>query len=142
VAEANQQLKALYRAGTLYYNRAFPHPKKTKFRCLPKPAGPAPAKSSPEPVEVDFFADSTPGAESWRALGFNPSEPLRYRYSFFTEMAGCELDPVSGTPLFRVIAEGDLDSDGQFSLFERSAVLDKNGQVIPGPLLTVENRVE
>jgi len=143
VAEAPAQLHALYRASAAYYRTVHLLPEGERARgCLPPAAGPTPERPSPEPVEVDFVSARTPGAETWRALGFAPSVPLRYRYSFLPEIADCTPEPVAGERLLVLRAEGDLDGDGEYSTFERSSVADQTGELVPTKLLLVKDRTE
>ena len=143
VAEATVQLEALYRASAAYYWTAHLLPEgKHARQCLPAAAGPTPERPSPDPVGVDFTSPQTQGSESWSALGFNPSVPLRYRYSFLPDEAGCSLGSVKGKRLLMLRAEGDLDGDGEYSTFERSFATDEDGRLIPSRLLLVRDRTE
>jgi type II secretory pathway pseudopilin PulG len=148
VAEAPEQLESLYRASTAYYAeaRARPADDPTSARhataqrhCLPAAAGPTPETPSPTPRAVDFGADDVAGKDSWRALGFTPSMPLRYRYSFAPSSSGCDL-PAGATLILR--AEGDLDGDGVYSRFERRAQINADGTFTPEPVLHIEDRIE
>jgi hypothetical protein len=105
--------------------------------CLPDPAGPTPAQPSAEPVRGDFSAST-----SWQALHFTPAQALRYRYTYRPTVSGCGLSaPAAGTS-FSVRAEGDLDSDGVFSTFERSARITGPGELSADPVLHIRDRVE
>jgi type II secretory pathway pseudopilin PulG len=142
LTEVSVQLDALHRAAAAYYQASRRLPEGTRKHCLPPAAGPAPEKPSPEPVEVDFASPDTPGAESWRALGFDPAEPLRFRYTFLPARAGCGLQPSGNRPMLLLRAEGDLDGDGEYSTFERSSVVSENGELVPTRLLVVKDRME
>jgi hypothetical protein len=70
---------------------------------------------------VPWPADAAPG---WSALGFAPTEALRYSYEYAPDPDGKS---------FAVRARGDLNCDGKTSLYE----------VRPGQLLPhVENELE
>jgi type II secretory pathway pseudopilin PulG len=140
--EVSVQLDALYRAASAYYRTPHDLPGGSARHCLPPAAGPAPKTPSPDPVEVDFTAADTPGAESWRALGFNPSARLRFRYTFDPAQAGCSPEPPTDGPMLVLKAEGDLDGDGEYSTFERSFVVDERGEMVPTKLLVVRDRTE
>lgn len=110
--------------------------------CLAAAAGPTPAQPSPKPVAVDFLAPAAAGAATWRALGFTPTQPLRYRYSYLPTQPGCHVGQPAAGHGFRVRAEGDLDGDGVLSSFERGATAVNAGEVTPDPVLRVRHRME
>ncbi|MBN1655003.1 MAG: type II secretion system protein [Deltaproteobacteria bacterium] len=142
VAEASIQLNALYRATSAYYSGRYREGRKLLSRCLPPQAGPAPAKPSDKPLKVDFYSGETPGAETWRALKFNPSEPLRFCYSFLPRISGCGLHKPPNTPLVILRAEGDLDGDNEYSTFERMVVVSEQNELALEKLLFVKDRTE
>lgn len=141
LTEVSEQLEAMHRAAASYYAAPRTTAEGLRIECLPASAGPAPARPSADPVAVDFAADTTPGAETWRAIGFRPSVPLRYRYTLVSAVQGCgTARDVSGTVItFR--AEGDLDADGILSRFERSAV-HRDGSLAADKVALVHDRVE
>ncbi|HEX2675059.1 MAG TPA: hypothetical protein VHM19_00430 [Polyangiales bacterium] len=147
VAEASSSLEALYRASASYYavqrtlSSSAAADGSTAY-CLPDAAGPAPEKPSIVPVAVDFQADTAPGVATWRALGFQLSDPVRYSYSYLPASVACRVTAVAGEPLLILRAEGDLDGDGVRSRFERSANVAGPGQLAPDPVLHVQDRVE
>lgn len=140
VAEAPYQLLRLQERAAAYY--ATPHPTEAGLRmgCLPEPAGPAPAQPSPKPVIVQLSTPETPGAATWQALGFELDEPIRFRYSVVPSAPGCESSARTVTTL-ALRAEGDLDSDGTLSLFERTLIV-VDGELRADPLLFVRDRTE
>lgn len=150
--------------------------------CLPNPAGPTPYKLARRAREINFGHADARGRDTWQAIDFLPEEPLRFRYTFVPEAAGCrgkdsahegretadgrlrgggdgdeqrsgfepgedlkreagEKPDAKGPPEtpqetsdgiprgFLLRAEGDLDGDGMYSLFERRARVDGEGQV-------------
>ncbi len=160
MAEAPEQLQRIYAAAAAYYAAPAPAASPaqgaaadalaqavqagpmTPGRCLPAAAGPTPSQPSREPVPVNFGAPDTPGAPIWRALGYDPHEALRYRYSILPARSGCGLSGRDdGGDLLTLRAEGDLDGDGVLSLFERTATVE-NGELVLDPLLIVHDRVE
>ena len=140
VAEASQQLDALYRGAAAYYAVARRIDGVRTAHCLPAPAGATPEVPSESPVTVDFAQSK--GATTWAALGFAPAVPLRFRYTFAPEVSGCSLEHSGGAPLLTLRAEGDLDGDGQYSVFERRATILPNGQLRAEPVLHIEDRIE
>ncbi len=142
VAEASAQLRALLWATSAYYARVHETADGARRRCLPLPAGPAPEKPSPEPTEVLFDSRTIAGAETWRALAFQPDVPIQYRYSYLPKIAGCSLEVPAGTRLVTVRAEGDLDGDDEYSTFERTLLVAEHGGLVPDHLLSVRDRVE
>lgn len=141
-AEASKNLETLFRNSAAYYASARPTTGPKPAYCLPAAAGPAPLVASADPVVVDFAADDTPGAATWRALEFAPADPIRYRYTFLPLGAACLVDEPAEPPRLTLRAEGDLDSDDVFSRFERRATLRADGLLEPEPMLHVADRVE
>lgn len=111
-------------------------------RCLPPTAGPTPRNPSREPAPVDFASEETPGHATWAALGFQPEIPLRYSYSFEPTASGCGLRSPAGTYLLTLRAEGDLDADGERSVFERRSTATEDGELEPFGILYVRDRAE
>lgn len=140
VTEAPYQLLRLQERAAAYY--ATPHPTDAGLRtgCLPEPAGPAPAMPSEVPIIVQLGAPEMPGAATWQALGFEPDEPIRFRYSVVPSAPGCESSARTVTTL-ALRAEGDLDNDGTLSLFERTLIV-VDGELRADPLLFVRDRTE
>jgi len=128
---ASKSVEAAERLGELHQGTAAYFASR---RCLPEGAGPSPDHPSEEPVVVDFQ-----GSPVWRAVGFVPSEPLRFRYSFRPEQTGCNLH---GLRLVTLRAEGDLDADGVLSTFERSAGANRHGELVPVGTLRVVRETE
>jgi len=143
IAEAAEQLADLHMKSAAYFDTPHRAPNRaTKLSCLPEPAGPAPQEPSTERVIVDFTHEAIEGHGTFDALGYRPEVGLRYRYTFEPEEAGCGLvNPESGA-LLVLRAEGDLDGDGDLSVFERHARVDDNGRLVPVGALFVRDRVE
>lgn len=143
LAEPPEELRAMHRAAAAYYTRQHPTPEGSATSCIPPAAGPTPAKPDTEPQTVDFHSAETAGSATWRALDYQPSRAIRYRYSLLPAEVGCGVEePPGDEPLIRLRAEGDLDGDGELSVFERAATLTPDGQLVPeGPLL-MRRRIE
>jgi type II secretory pathway pseudopilin PulG len=141
VSEASEQLENLYRAASAYYATARNDERGAATQCLPPDAGPTPSVPSVSLVNVDFQAATTPGAETWSALGFQPRVPLRYRYTFLSNAPGCHA-AASGRGWLTLRAEGDLDGDGVYSTFERRAELAARGVLRPDTVLHIDDRIE
>lgn len=141
LTEASQQLDALYSAVAAYYATPRPAANGGSTYCLPAPAGPTPETPSVSPLRSDFTAQSAQGASTWKDLGFTPSVPLRFRYSFAPAAWGCTRNVSDGRMLV-LRAEGDLDGDGLYSSFERHAQVLPAGKLQPDPVLHVQDRIE
>lgn len=114
----------------------------SQLRCLPPTAGPTPRAPSSHPELVDFHDEATPGHETWEALGFQARDPVRYAYTFEPTASGCGLRSPEGSYLLTLRAEGDLDDDGERSLFElRMRALD-SGELVEEGILYVRDRAE
>lgn len=137
LSEATAQLQALYVGVASYYAQPRPITNARSGFCLPEAAGPTPEKPSAQPVAADFSTSAT-----WQALRFAPAQALRYRYSYTPTQAGCQLQAPAIATSFSLRAEGDLDSDGIYSVFERTARISAPGELLPDPVLHVRDRVE
>ncbi len=138
-AEATEQLAHLERLVAAYYATGHEVGERTLRHCVPDAAGPAPAEATEDPIDFDFSAEDAPGSATWRALGFDPG-PTRYRYSFIPERTGCGLREEG--PLVLLRAEGDLDGDGDLSLYERRLAVRRDHTLGPSGILVVEDRTE
>ncbi len=142
VAEASELLEQLHIRTAAYYAASHGEGPERRRACLPAAAGPAPAEPSPDPQEHDFQDEAMPGAETWKALGFQPNRPIRYRYSIVPAAEGCGLEAPDNGPLVLFRAEGDLDGDGKRSVFEREASVGEDGTLVPVGILHMLDRVE
>ena len=140
VAEAPYQLARLQQRAAAYYAVVHSTEAGPRTGCVPEPAGPTPTEPSASPVVVMFEAPENLGAATWQGFGFSPDEPIRFRYSVVPSASGCDSPPRSRTSIV-LRAEGDLDHDGTFSLFER-ALLVVDGELTADPLLFVRDRIE
>jgi Tfp pilus assembly protein PilE len=114
-----------------------------RLHCMPGPAGPTPEKPSTDPTVAIFDRPDAPDSATWRGIGYEPSGPIRYRYSLLPSASGCGMlgNDSHGDVVLSVRAEGDLDGDGVLSLFERNATLE-NGNLVLDPMLVIRDRVE
>lgn len=142
-SEAVEHLELLYQRSAAYFAERRPvEDGPTQTRCLPPMAGPTPRAPSQEPVEVDFADEEAPGYATWNALGFAPEEPIRFTYTYEPTSSGCGLRSPEGTYLLTIRAEGDLDGDGERSIFERRARANDEGVLVPSDVLYVRDPVE
>lgn len=142
ISEAPENLALLHRRAAAYFAAEYATGAGSVSHCLPPAAGPTPAEPSEEPVEVDWADEDLPGGATWRALGFAPERPVRFAYTFEPTSVGCGLRTPAGTYLVTFRAEGDLDGDGERSLFERRAAVDAEGRLVPIGILYVRDRTE
>ncbi|MBK6578509.1 MAG: type II secretion system protein [Sandaracinaceae bacterium] len=140
--EVDRELAQLARAVRAYYEESHSVRGSSRTRCLPASAGPTPAEVGEFPTEVDFADDATPGAATWRALGFQPPLPGRFRYTVQSSVARCGVRPPARELMVRVVAEADLDGDGSLSRFTREFLMGADGSLTEAPLLRVVNRTE
>jgi hypothetical protein len=141
-SEASEHLELLYQRSAAYFVARRTIDGATERSCLPPIAGPTPRAPTEDPEEVDFHAESTPGHATWRALEFQPRIPTRYAYTFEPTASGCGLVSPASTYLLTIRAEGDLDSDGERSVFERRARANEEGMLEPSGILFVRDRTE
>lgn len=142
VSEAAEQLGRMHTAAAIYFAANHGTEAEPLERCLPPSAGPTPEEPSAEPVEAAFADPTTRDSPIWRSLGFVPDRPVRFRYAFDPVASGCDLRSPEGTYLVTFRAEGDLDDDGERSLFERRARATDDGELVPTGILFVRDRVE
>ena len=142
-SEAAEQLANLHRGAAAYFAATHEAEDGSRLgRCLPPGAGPSPRRPTAEPETVPFTDPETPGADTWEALGFSPDYPTRYAYTYEPVSFGCDLRAAEGTYLVTFRAEGDLDEDGERSVFERRATATDGGELVPFGVLYVRDRVE
>ncbi len=124
-AEAEDRLSQMYRAAVSYYNQEQVS-RETYGRSLeaqfPVSTQLTPARRCCDSGENDGRCPVNLGqwdSPTWQALNFSISEPHYYQYQF-----------ISDGQSFTARAIGDLDCDGVFSTFERSGMVDENGDVV------------
>jgi hypothetical protein len=141
MAEAPREMERIFGAAAAYYASPQATANGKRVHCMPEAAGPTPPKPTREPQQVAFGTGE--GSATWRAIGYEPAEPIRYRYSFLPARAGCDVLPVDsrGETVLTLRAEGDLDGDGVLSLYER-VVVTRAGSLELEPLLSVRDRIE
>jgi len=112
--EAAMNLRRMYDGAVAYY--VGEHSDSTGAilgRQFPGSAGPTPPAP---PAAVKYATQATDfDTPEWNALDFALRDPTRFSYSFTNVGNG------TGTSAFGyIIAQGDLDGDGTYSLFRRS----------------------
>lgn len=143
ISEASEHLALMHQRTAAYYAAERTIEGSTLRHCLPRSAGPTPAAPSVEPVEVDWSESESLDGQTWTALGFAPGRAVRYAYVFEAVTHGCDLRSPERTYLVTFRAEGDLDGDGERSIFERRAAADpETGELTPIGILYVRDRVE
>ncbi|XXY49089.1 hypothetical protein WME91_54690 [Sorangium sp. So ce269] len=118
-------------------------------RALCKSATPVPAAVPPG---TRYTPSASPGkdfnqgddASGWRCLRFGVEAPFYYRYDYragsgYKGPARGGPDP--GKDGFEVSAEGDLDGDGETSLFTRTGKIE-NGKLVLSPQIFISNEQE
>ncbi len=143
LAEASEQLETMFHGVAGYYAASRLTPSGRRIGCLPPAAGPTPSEPSVDAVLVDFTESNVTGVATWKAIGFAPETPLRFRYTFVPASTGCDRRPAAarGAPTVVLRAEGDLDDDGEYSRFERTAEA-RDGELVPGAVATARDRTE
>jgi hypothetical protein len=132
-SEATSELRALFAGAAAYYDQEhFGANGTVRTHCTVDPAVtpnvPGRERTVPHPLPPSF-----------EALGFTPVDAVYYRYEIVS-VPGC--DHPSDTPLYSFRAHGDLDGDGQRSVFELAAGSDAQGRLYQAPGLFIENELE
>lgn len=142
-SEAVDHLQTLAQRSAAYYEARHPREDAPSVRgCLPDTAGPTPRTPTAEPELVRFANADTPGHATWAALEFEPGREVRYAYTFEPTASGCGLRSPEGSYLLTLRAEGDLDADGERSLFERRMSANAEGELHSFGILYVRDRAE
>lgn len=142
VAEASRELGRMHESAAAYF--AAPHAIEGEMlhRCLPVAAGPFPAEPTVDAHEADF-AGTDLARTGFVAMGFTIEDPVRFSYSMIPTVSGCDLHSPEGTYLVTYRAEGDLDGDGERSLFERrDHALEGEDVLEPIGILYIRDRTE
>ena len=141
ITEASQRLVELYRLTQAYYETPRWTGTRLQKHCIHPSIGPLPAVPSVEPVSNPFANLAWPQKKMWMDLGFRPTN-IRYRYSIHattaSHCAGSFTSPIN----LILRAEGDLDGDKVYSLFERSIWIRPDGSWHADPILYVRDRTE
>ena len=142
IAEASRELERMHVATAAYF--AAPHTvgPETLHRCLPERAGPLPIEPTVDAHTVDFGGQDATHA-GFVAIGLTIDEPIRFSYALTPTVSGCDLRSPAGTYLVTYRAVGDLDGDGERSLFERrDRARDDEDVLEPVGILYVRDRTE
>lgn len=137
MAEASTELGRLHDRVAAYYAAVHEGGRR---QCVPGPAGPTPEAPSVDPVDVAFRDGDGTDPNTWKALDYQPLGPVRFSYSFVPEHADCDRKATGVVAVLR--AEGDLDGDGNRSLFERRVIVDRETGAVRGDVLMMRDRVE
>ncbi len=115
-AEADENLDRIYQGLARLWNRA-----KDKEHFQFPSAGPTPTQvpCGTKPHAPDPKLWETPG---WKAIGFSLTAPFRYQYQVISQGRGRKAR-------FLIRVRGDLDCDGDYSLFELRGAIDARGRV-------------
>lgn len=142
VAEASRELERMHLGAAAYFAAPHDTEAETLHRCLPVAAGPFPTEPTQDARLLDFEGTDLSRA-GFTAIGFTIEEPVRFAYSMTPTVSGCDLHSPEGTYLVTYRAEGDLDGDGERSLFERrDRALDGEDVLEPVGILYVRDRTE
>lgn len=140
-SEATINIDRIYEGAVAYYEKK--HVKKgvdstSSSNCIPDAA----TKPAAVPQGVEELGDPTGwyAVPTWQALDFAMSDNHLYRYTFDPSASGCA-DTVQGST-FSAIAEGDIDGDGETSLFMRQAAIDADGEIHGSSGVYKENPLE
>jgi type IV pilus assembly protein PilA len=103
----------------------------------PNAPGHGPVPSAP-PRAMKYMPSSAPGTDfetgtpqgGWRCLKFTVSQPMYYQYHY--NKGGGYLYPTAplGPNAFEAAAQGDIDGDGNPSLFTRSGAVNASGNLV------------
>jgi len=133
-SEAESNLRSLFAGAAAYYEQEQLAPDGSlQTGCT---VGPAVTANVPGP-EKQLLGLMDPAFE---ALGFAAYDPVYYQYEIIAGPAHCSHGP--NQPLYTFRAHGDLDGDGQRSLYELSVATDQLEEVVRSPGIYMENELE
>lgn len=96
----------------------------------PVPGAPPPArKYMPSSAPGTDFETGTPQG-GWRCLKFSISQPMYYQYHYNKGGDYLYPGPSIGPNAFEAAARGDIDGDGDPSLFVRTGAVNASGNVV------------
>ncbi len=135
-AEAVQNIGLIFRGAVSYFEAEhLDRSGTTKPRMFPSDVGPSPALSTLSGGQKMAPNPSYWDAEEWHALSFSLGDPHYYVYRFASS-------GTSNASIFTASAHGDLDADGTYSTFERSASVDAAANVRGASGVYVDNELE
>lgn len=140
LSEASMLLGDMHRRTAAYYQS--PQGRARQLQCIPQSAGPTPNKPKPNRRKINFHSPRVSGAQTWRAIGFRPVEPIRFRYTLSALQPGCQKAGKPMSPLLTYTAEGDLDGDTRYSLFRLVGGASAQGELVRLGALYTHNRTE
>lgn len=100
----------------------------------------SPAITSNAPGEQKSVLDWSREADSFSTLGFAIADPVYYQYEIVGGPGHCGHPPE--TPVYSLRAHGDLDGDGERSLFELAVSSTSDGTLERAPGVHRENELE
>jgi len=135
-SEATAELKTLFRGAASYYDAEHNLPDGTLGTfCTVEPA-----ITANVPGEESQAVDLGPGRASFEALEFVGMDRLYFRYEIDGSPARCGWEPNQSVYSFR--AQGDLDGDGNLSLYEMAVGSDSDNRIYRAPGFYVTNELE
>ncbi len=132
IDEASQNLLLLSKSVEKYYKQ---------HDCLPAQLDPLPKdlKHTPQHFDVNQASD-TRQVQLWTQLSFHPPSRLHYRYSIQSNYMHCDKNSSKKKDTITLRAEGDLNQDGHYSLFEQRMKINSNNELKPYGILHVFQR--
>lgn len=123
-SEASINIKTIMDGAITYFDAE--HGTKSHYLPATVPLTPSDVSKGEKNDIATHLTDFT-GEETWKALGFAPDRDFYYSYSFVQDCADDEACTDDNTA--EVIAKGDLDADGEVSVFSRTATVTEGALV-------------
>ncbi len=132
-AEVKHTIGVIARAGVAHYERDERYEMCGASSAVPREV-PAGRKSNPAPE--DFDGDEENG---WKCLKLTFSNPMYYQYQYIrTGFVSRGLKE----PAFEAVGRGDMDADGQLSVFAYGFQETRPGRLLRMEQITIENEYE
>jgi type IV pilus assembly protein PilA len=136
-SEAGANLAALYRGAASYYDEERAGPDGLPRRACT--VDPATTSVPPSANKVVLDWGSEPA--SFRDLGFEPPDPMYYRYEIAADPGRCDRSP-DDDRVYTLRAHGDLDGDGTTSVFELSVGSNGENELYRSPGIDTRDELE
>ncbi len=135
-SEATQGIAGIFRGAVAYYEAEHPNRAGTaRVKQFPRNVGPTPTLTNLVGGRKYTSLGGSWNDAAWVALSFAVYEPRYYAYQFVSSGTADAAE-------FTARAQGDLDGDGLFSTFERSASVDVSASVSGASGIYVDNELE
>ena len=131
-SEARDALAELYKGSVVYFSENHYNSSDGKIYSLVFPD--SSSKQNPDPVPKGVKVKTTWNFEPWLSLNFQEVGLTYFSYNYLSTGATI----VGQGANFTLQAKGDLDGDGQTSLFQRTGIVSSEGEIEASNLIETD----